>query len=58
MIAARIIWQEYNDWGCHCYEDVMAFQDYDDLESFIDSSYAIGCEDIQYEILEDAEDYD
>lgn len=53
MITARIVWQEWNDWGCHCYEDVMAFRDYQDLERFIDSSYTMGCEEIQYEILED-----
>ncbi len=53
MITARIVWTKQNDWGSHCYEDVMEFLDYTDLEKFIDSSYAMGCEEIQYEVLED-----
>lgn len=58
MITARIVWNEYNDWGAKCYTEIMEFRDYDDMEKFIDSSYAMGCEDIQSEILEDTEQYD
>ena len=52
MITARISWSELNDWGTyHSYEDVMDFDNYEELQEAIARWYEIGCEGIYYDIL-------